>query len=71
MKSLSFKFRKEKSLIMVLASLEQNKAVLTVLITDDLVEKGLDASSFVREIAKEIDGGGGGQKFLLLQEELK
>ena len=43
MKSLSFKFRKEKSLIMVLASSEQNKAVLTVLITDDLVEKGLDA----------------------------
>ena len=70
MKSLSFKFRQEKSLIMVLASSEQ-KAVLTVLITDDLVKKGLDASSFVKEIAKEIDGGGGGQKFLLPQEELK
>ena len=63
MKSLSFKFRQEKSLIMVLASSEQKKAVLTVLITDDLVKKGLDASSFVKEIAKEIDGGGGGQKF--------
>ena len=63
MKSLSFKFRKEKSLIMVLASSEQKKAILTVLITDDLIEKGLDASSFIKEIAKEIDGGGGGQKF--------
>jgi alanyl-tRNA synthetase len=63
MKSLSFKFRKEKNLIMVLASKENKKALLTVLVTDDLVERGVDASTFVKEIAKEIDGGGGGQKF--------
>ena len=63
MRSLSFKFRKEKNLIMILASKDNKKAILTVLITDDLVDKGLDASSFVKEIAKEIEGGGGGQKF--------
>lgn len=37
------------------------KPLLTVMITEDLVKEGLSASSVVREAAKLIQGGGGGQ----------
>ncbi|WP_289751140.1 alanine--tRNA ligase [Muribaculum intestinale] len=37
------------------------KPLLTVMITDDLVKDGLNASTTVREAAKQIQGGGGGQ----------
>ena len=30
---------------------------------DDVVARGIDAGAVVREAAKAIDGGGGGQKF--------
>ena len=37
------------------------KPLLTVMFTNDLVETGHNASTLVREAAKEIKGGGGGQ----------
>ena len=37
------------------------KPLLTVMLTNDLVETGLNASAMVREAAKAIKGGGGGQ----------
>ena len=37
------------------------KPLLTVMITDDLVKDGFNASATVREAAKQIQGGGGGQ----------
>ena len=37
------------------------KPLLTVMLTDDLVKEGRNASMMVREAAKEIKGGGGGQ----------
>ena len=37
------------------------KPLLTVMLTDDLVGSGLNASNIVREAAKAIKGGGGGQ----------
>ena len=37
------------------------KPLLTVMLTDDLVKEGRNASLMVREAAKEIKGGGGGQ----------
>ena len=40
------------------------KACLTLMYTDDLVAAGADAAVRIREAAKLIQGGGGGQKFL-------
>lgn len=37
------------------------KPLLTVMLTDDVVANGLNASQIVREAAKKIQGGGGGQ----------
>ncbi len=37
------------------------KPLLTVMLTDDVVKKGYNASAIVREAAKAIKGGGGGQ----------
>jgi alanyl-tRNA synthetase len=40
------------------------KPGITVMIAENLVkEKGLNAGNIVRELAKEIQGGGGGQPF--------
>jgi len=63
MKNVSFALRKEINLVMVLAAKGGEKALLTVMLTDDVVAKGYDAGTIIREIAKEIDGGGGGQVF--------
>lgn len=39
----------------------ENKPMLTLMISKDLVEKGMNASQIVRDAAKHIQGGGGGQ----------
>ena len=63
MKNLSFQLRKEKNLIALLASKIDGKALLSLMLTDDLLKKGLDASVIIRKISQEINGGGGGQPF--------
>jgi alanyl-tRNA synthetase len=63
MKNVSFALRKEENLAMVLAAKVEGKALLTVMLTDDLVAKGMNAGAMIREIATEINGGGGGQPF--------
>ncbi len=63
MKNVSFAIRKEENLVMVLAATVGDKALLTVMLTDDLVANGMNAGEMIREIAKEIEGGGGGQPF--------
>ena len=63
MKTISFSFRKEEKLAMVLGAKLGEKAILSVMLTDDLVAKGLNASAIINDIAKEIGGGGGGQAF--------
>jgi len=43
---------------------DDNKPCLVLMYTDDLVAQGKDAGKDIREAAKAIQGGGGGQKFL-------
>jgi alanyl-tRNA synthetase len=66
-KNLLFKhFGNEEKYIVLLATedKEKGKAGLTLFISKPLTEKyGLDAGQIIREIAKQIHGGGGGQKF--------
>lgn len=51
-----------ENLFLVLGNESDGKANLTVMISDNLTkEKGLNAGQIIREIAKEIQGGGGGQ----------
>ncbi len=66
LKDLAFQLKSEMPrLVCVLGATIDRKANLAVMVTDELVkEKGLNAGVIVRELAKEIDGGGGGQAFL-------
>ena len=64
MKKISFQLqKKEENLVMILASRLDDKALLSVMLTDDLVDKGMSAVIIIKELAKEIKGGGGGQAF--------
>ncbi|MCF8366703.1 MAG: alanine--tRNA ligase [Bacteroidales bacterium] len=62
-KSLAFQLKDiVDDLVLVLGNEEGGKANLTVMISDKLViEKQLNAGNIIREIAREIQGGGGGQ----------
>ncbi|MBM3436988.1 MAG: hypothetical protein FJY07_12320 [Bacteroidetes bacterium] len=62
-KDLAFNLKNEvENLILVLGSVGEGRVSLTLVISDHLVsEKGLNAGQMIREIAKEINGGGGGQ----------
>jgi alanyl-tRNA synthetase len=54
--------RENKSLVAVLGNTADGKAFLTVAIGEEAIKsKGLHAGNLVRELAKEIKGGGGGQ----------
>ena len=64
-KDLSFELRNQvQNLVMVIGSEVNGKPMLSVIISDNLVkEKNLNAGNIIRELAKEIQGGGGGQAF--------
>ena len=65
LKQLGFELKKQiDNLFMVLAANIDGKPQIAVVISDNLVsEKDLNAGNIVRELAKEIKGGGGGQPF--------
>lgn len=51
-------------LVMLLGSVKDSKPNLSLIISKDLLAEGkLDASKMIRELAKEIQGGGGGQPY--------
>lgn len=51
-------------LFMVITTLIEDKPGITVMLSENLIaERGLNAATIVRELAKEIQGGGGGQPF--------
>ena len=50
------------SCIVALGCVLNNRANLIVMVTDDLVNKGFNASEIIRNVAKVIDGGGGGKE---------
>ena len=64
MKDLAYTLRSKASdIVMVFGSTTGDKPTLTIMLGDDIVASGVDAGAVVREAAKAIEGGGGGQKF--------
>ena len=64
MKDIAYRFRGEyNEFCFAGANIVGDKVMLTVMLSDSMVEKGLDAGKIVREAAKFVKGGGGGQKF--------
>ena len=63
-KDLAFKLRaaQPENMLCVIGSKHDNKPLLTVMATDDLVsDHGFNAGKVIREAARLIQGGGGGQ----------
>ena len=65
LKKLAFEMRNEvEDLLMVLAADISGKPQIGIMISDNLVsDHNLNAGNLVRELAREIKGGGGGQPF--------
>ena len=62
-KNIVFQLRGEitENLLVVIGSVDSEKPLLTVSASEDLTAKGVNAGQLVREAAKLIQGGGGGQ----------
>ena len=65
MKDLSFEIGSQlDNVILVLGSVKSGKPLLSCYVSKSLVaDKGKDASAFIRDLGKFIQGGGGGQPF--------
>lgn len=62
-KNIAFQIRGEfpEKSAFIGATINDTKPLLTVMLSDDLVKSGMNAGQIVREAAKNIQGGGGGQ----------
>ncbi|MEP0713741.1 MAG: alanine--tRNA ligase, partial [Algoriphagus sp.] len=65
LKKLAYELKNEKeNAFVILAAKIEDKPQIAVIIEDELIKsKNLNAGQIVRELAKEIQGGGGGQPF--------
>ena len=62
-KDMAFKFKSEYPRICFVAyGTQEGKVNLTLMLGDQLVAEGKDASKIIRQASKNIKGGGGGQK---------
>ena len=63
MKDIAFQIKGElnESFLYVAGIIDEAKCQLMVMLSDDLVADGLNASKLVKDAAKHIQGGGGGQ----------
>ncbi len=63
-KDLAYQLRGEiANLAFIAGSISADKPSLTIMLGDDLVKRSHNAATIIREAAKEIQGGGGGQPF--------
>jgi alanyl-tRNA synthetase len=63
-KNIAYELKGEvNDLYLVLGNVQDDKAGLTIMLSDSLVAKGMNAKNMINELAKEIQGGGGGQPF--------
>jgi alanyl-tRNA synthetase len=46
------------------ATVYEDKPSITLFLSQPMVDSGFDASKMIREAAREINGGGGGQAYL-------
>ena len=65
LKQIAFELKQElKNFVLLLTSNYNNKPNITLMISEDLVEsKKWSAETIIKDLAKEIKGGGGGQPF--------
>jgi alanyl-tRNA synthetase len=66
LKTIAYQIRKtSENTVLVLGSASGDKANLIVMVSDNLVkDRNINATTLIREISGEINGGGGGQPFL-------
>jgi len=64
-RDLAFQIRGEnKNLVLILGAVLNSKPSLSIMITDDLIESNKwNAGQIIREAARKMQGGGGGQAF--------
>lgn len=64
-KNVAFQIRGQEktATAFVAATIDAEKPLITVALSDDLVAAGKNATNMIRSVAKEIQGGGGGQPF--------
>ncbi|MFA7081282.1 MAG: alanine--tRNA ligase [Bacteroidales bacterium] len=65
-KDIAYRFKSYlsgKSFVFIAGSNSDDKPTITIMLSDNLVKEGKNAGSVIREAAKLIQGGGGGQPF--------
>ncbi len=64
MKQVAFDLKREvENLVLLIAADINKKPMLTVMLSDEVVNSGMNANEIIRKMATEIKGGGGGQPF--------